>query len=131
MCEELDDGAVDEFDLSFGDFAVDQLIEWFGCEEGAEVGVHSFGLVEGSGEDSDFDAWLEDEVEECGDGGVEGFASASVGPDDAVSWLTVFEEGVGEVFEWGVVAFDEGGGWDSDVEVGVDPLGELLVGLWR
>lgn len=68
------------------------------------MGVHSFGLVERSGEDSDFDGWFEDEVEESGDGGVEGFASSTVGPDDAVSWVSVLEEGVGEVFERGVVS---------------------------
>ena len=44
--------------------------------------------------------------------------------------MAVFEERVGEVFKGGVVVVDEGGGWDSDVEVGVDPLGELLVGFW-
>ena len=46
LCEEFDDGAVDELDASFGDFAFDEFVEWFGGEECAEVCVHSFGLVE-------------------------------------------------------------------------------------
>ena len=93
--------------------------------------VHSFGLVEGACEDSDFDSWFEDHVEECGDGGVEGFAAASVCPDDEVSWGSVFEECVGEVLQGGVVGFDEWFCWDSDVEVFFYPVCELLVCFWR
>ena len=53
-------------------------------EEGAEVVVHAPALLNGAGENADLAAALEEEVEQRGDGGEEGFAAATVGPDGAV-----------------------------------------------
>lgn len=126
--EQLDAGPVVEADASLGDFALDHVVEPVAFEEVAEVGVHAFGLLERSGEDADLDAGLEDEVEGGGDGAEVGFAAAAVGPDDAVSGRAVFEEGVCEVGEGGVVVVEEGVAGCAEAEVVLEPGGEFGVG---
>ena len=64
---------------AFGD-----VIEGVVFKERAEVVIHALALLEGTGEDADLAAGLEEEIEERGDGAEESFAAATVGPDGAV-----------------------------------------------
>src|SRR5690606_5266490 len=99
-------------------------------EEGAEVVIKAAALLDGSGEEVDLDAGLEEEVEERGDGGEEGLAAAAAGPDDCVDLGLIegiagvvrvegasFEEGVGEVLKGGGGAVHERCARDAEVDV--------------
>ena len=66
-------------------------------------------------------------------GAEEGFAAATVGPDDAVGGRVgrgeaALEEGEDEVVKGRGVAVDDGGAGELDVEVGGDPGVEFVGG---
>jgi hypothetical protein len=113
-----------------------------GVKEASQLRVHASGLLEAASQDSDFDAWLEDQVEHGRDGSEEGLAAASVGPDNAVRTLVACPDGAGgfgcvseerklQVVKWSRVAFDQRGSRHANSDFLHQPRVEVIRGLER
>jgi hypothetical protein len=85
LCEQFDAAPVDEREFGFCHF-LDERVQFRAiiCEDAAEVRVHAFALIKRTGEDTDFDAGLEDEIKRGRERAQKGLSTAAVCPHDAV-----------------------------------------------
>jgi len=113
--------------------SVDPVFKMFGDKSG-EVFIHSTRLIERAGDDADAAIVLKQTVQERGDCGQLSFASAAVGPDDAVAAdLTgraqrrlICPPGVPQIFHRAVVARADLPIGYADAQMIEDELFELI-----